>query len=118
MSKSTYIYDTSKGFSAFLKHHFSDKMNIDVCTNKKKFLLYDLKNYNVCFFIVNDMDDFFNLMQIYNKIDCFFIGSPNKIISQKIENLNYDSMVYLDFSSNKNDILSSISFNLMLKELL
>ncbi len=115
IAKNTYVYDTSKGFSAFIKHYYSEKMKIAVCTNKKNFYLEDVKDFDVCFFIVNDMDDFFNLMKIYPKVECFFIGTPNKIIGEKIENLNYDDVVYLDFNQNKNVILNSINFNLSLK---
>lgn len=118
MSKKTFVYDTSKGFSSFIKHYYSDKMSIDVCTNKKKFYLDNIKEYNTCFFIVNDMDDFFNLMKVYYKIEHFFIGTPNKIIGEKIEKLNYDDVVYLDFNNNKHDLLDTINFNLMLKEII
>ena len=59
MSNKTFIYDTSKGFSSLIKHYYSSKMNIDVCTNKKKLSLDNIKDYNTCFFVVNDMDDLF-----------------------------------------------------------
>lgn len=118
MGKKTYIYDTSKGFSSFIKHYYSDKMIIDVCTNKKNFYLDNIRDYNACFFIVNDMDDFFNLMKIYYKIDHFFIGSPNKVIGEKIENLNYEDVVFLDFNHNKHELLNTINFNLMLKDII
>ena len=118
MGKKTYIYDTSKGFSSFIKHYYSDKMIIDVCTNKKNFNFEDIKNYGTCFFIVNDMDDFFNLMKIYTKMEHFFIGSPNKIIGEKIENLHYECVVFLNFNNNKYELLETINYHLMLKDVI
>lgn len=118
MNKKTFIYDTSKGFSSLIKHYYSTKMNIDVCTSKKKFLLDDIKGYDACFFVVNDMDDFSNLIKVYCKIEHFFIGAPNKIIEDKIDGLNYEDVVVLDFNSSKHEILKIINHNLLLKKLI
>jgi hypothetical protein len=118
MNKKTFIYDTSKGFSSLIKHYYSTKLNIESCTNKKKFLLDNIKDYDICFFVVNDMDDLSNLIKIYHKIEHFIIGSPNKIIEEKILSLNYEDIVILDFNSSKHEILKVINQNLESKELL
>jgi hypothetical protein len=118
MNKKTFIYDTSKGFSSLIKHYYSSKMDIDSCTNKKKFSLDNIKEYDNCFFVVNDMDDLSNLLKIYYKIEHFFIGSPNKMIENKIEALSFEGAVILDFNRNKHDILKVINHNLELKELI
>lgn len=118
MTKNTFIYDTSKGFSSLIKHYYSTKMNIDVCTSKKRFLLDNIKGYDACFFVVNDMDDFSNLIKVYYKIEHFFVGAANKIIEDKIEGLNYEGIVVLDFNSSKREILKIINYNLLLKEII
>ena len=114
MKKKVYIYDTSKGFSSFIKHYYSDKMIIDVCTNKKNFNQNDIQKYDLCFFMVNDMDDYFNLMKIYTLIEHFFIVTTNKIIRKKINNLNYEDVVFIDFNNSKPELLEEINYNLML----
>ncbi|WP_395065786.1 hypothetical protein [Flavobacterium sp.] len=115
MNKKVYVYDTSKGFSSFIKHYYSDKMFIETCTNKKIFLLEEIIGFDTCFFIVHDMEDFFNLMQIFTKIKHFFIGSPNRKMSEKIEALNFEGVIVLDFHHCKADILKTINFNLKLE---
>lgn len=114
MEKKTYIYDTSKGFSSFIKHYYGDKMTIDVCTKKKNFTIEGLENYKICFFFVNDMDDYFNLIKIYTRIEYFFICTTNKIIREKINKLNYEDVFFLDFNDNKHELLETINYNLML----
>jgi hypothetical protein len=118
MKKKAFIYDTSKGFSSLIKHYYSTKMDIDVCTNKKNFVIDNIKDYDVCFFVVNDMDDLSNLIKAYYKIEHFFIGAPNKMIEDKIDSLNYENVVVLDFNSSKHEILKVINLNLELKELI
>jgi len=118
MEKRIYVYDTSKGFSSFIKHYYSEKMQIDVCTNKKNFFIDKITDYQVCFFIVNDIEDFFNLRKVYLKIEHFFIGSPHKIMCEKIENLHYEDVVYIDFNHNKHDILNTINYNLSYKNII
>jgi hypothetical protein len=118
MIKKTFIYDTSKGFSSLIKHYYSSKMDIDVCTSKKRFSLDNVKGYDTCFFVVNDMEDFSNLIKVYFKIEHFFIGVPNKIIEDKIEGLKYEDVVILDFNSSKHEILKVINQNLLQKELI
>ena len=54
MNKKAYVYDTSKGFSAFIKYNYSSKLNIFSCTKKKNFSVEKITDYNVCFFVVND----------------------------------------------------------------
>jgi hypothetical protein len=118
MNIKAYVYDTSKMFSYLIKHYYSEKMNIDVCTKKKNFFIEDIIDYEVCFFIVNDMDDFFNMRNVYLKIEHFFISSPNSIICEKIRNLNYDDVVYINFNNNKYEIFKEINASLTLKSII
>lgn len=118
MDKKVYVYDTSKGFSSFIKHYYSTKMNIDVCTNKKRFATEGINNYDTCFFVVNDMDDLFKLIKIYYKIEHFFIGSPSKIICEKMETFMSSNVVFLDFNQNKYEMLKTINTNLSVKNII
>jgi hypothetical protein len=118
MNKKTFVYDTSKGFSSFIKHYYSTKMDIDVCTNKKRFVIENIKDYETCFFVVNDMEDLSNLIKVHFKIEHLFIGVPNKIIEDKIYALNYENLVILDFSKSKHELLKVINDNLEPKELI
>ena len=115
--KKVFIYDTSKGFSSLIKHYYSTKINIDTCTNKN-FFLEKINDYDACFFIVNDMDDYLNLMKIYCKIGFFFISSPDKFIFKKIESLNFEDTILLDFNEKKGNLLRTINYNLIKNKLI
>lgn len=118
MIKKMFVYDTSKGFSSFIKYYYSEKMEIHICTNKIKFQNFIMSDYEVCFFIVNDIDDFLKLRIIYSQIEYFFISTPKKALYKKIEHLNYDDAIIIDFDYSKKDILSEINFNLNLKKII
>lgn len=118
MANKACIYDTSKGLGSLIKLHYSDKIEFSTIgkNNFKKSL--EKNDFNICFFIVNDMDDYFNLLKIYNYVEHFFIGSPKKFLCQKIDEIKYDDVVVIDLNLNKNDILKIINFNLRQKELI
>lgn len=114
MSKKTFIYDPSKGFSSLIKHYFSESLDIHICTKKMNLKNYKITDYDVCFFTVNDLEDLFLLKEVYFDIDYFFITSPRKIILEKVMNLNYDNIIFIDSEYNKKDIIYEINYNLML----
>jgi hypothetical protein len=118
MNKKVYIYDTSKGFSSLLKHYYSAKLSFDVCTNKKRFDTEAIQGYDACFFVVNDMEDFANLLKLYFKIEHFFVGVPNLIIKDKIERLKYNEIVILEFDKSKHELLKIINNNLLQRKLI
>jgi len=118
MSKKTFVYDTSKGFSSMIKQYFSEKMDIDICTNKKNFKNYKMSDYEVCFFTVNDIEDLFLLKKVYYEIEHFFITSPRKTIYEKVMNLKYEDAVYIDFDYSKKDIVYEINYNLSLNNII
>ncbi|WP_396144278.1 hypothetical protein [Flavobacterium sp.] len=118
MNKKVYIYDTSKGFSSLLKHYYSSKLDFDVCTNIKRFVPDSIEGYDACFFVVNDMDDFANLMNLYFKIEHFFVGVPNLIIKDKIERLKYEEIVILEFDKSKHELLKIINHSLIQRKLI
>ena len=113
----SYIYDTSKGYSSLIKHYYSDKMNIETCTNKKRFLANSVSEFDVCFFVINDIEDFFNLLKIYFKVQYIFVVSPIAEFIEKIQNLGYKDLIILDSKNNKHDLLKVINFNLSSIEL-
>lgn len=118
MSKKTFVYDTSKGFSSLIKHYFSEKIDIHICTNKKNFKNYKMSDYEVCFFSVNDIEDLFLLKKVFFDIDHFFITSPRKIILEKVMNLNYNNAIYIDSDYSKKDIIYEINYNLTLNKII
>ncbi|MEN9336544.1 MAG: hypothetical protein RLZZ500_1531 [Bacteroidota bacterium] len=99
------VYDTSKGFSSFVKHYFAKRVDIEVCTSKKKFSLDWFRNFQHCFFVVNDIEDLFNLMKVADLNNEVIAGSPSRILEMKIKNVNDHEVKVMDFSLNKNELM-------------
>ena len=112
MLKKTFVYDTSKGFSALLKQYYSEKLEMHHCTSKKSIKKYKASNFELCFFIVNDIDDLYLLSDIYFEIEHFFISTPKKYFIKKIETLKLVDAIMIDFDYSKKDMIKSIDFNL------
>lgn len=112
------VYDTSKGFSSFVKHYFSKRVDIEVCTSKKKFSLEWFKNFKHCFFVVNDIEDLFNLMKVAQLHNEVVAGSPSRILEMKIKTVNDQDVKLMDFSLNKNELMLYIDNYLKNNQLL
>ncbi|MEC4048478.1 hypothetical protein OX284_003480 [Flavobacterium sp. SUN046] len=112
MNNKTLIYDSSRGFSRMIKRYYSCNMNIDVCSNRKNFLYNKYTDYKLCFFIINDLDDFLNLKKIYFEIEHVIIATSRKIFEEKLINMNLEDVLVLDLQENKRDLIKSINFKL------
>jgi hypothetical protein len=64
------------------------------------------------------MEDFANLINLYYKIEHFFVGVPNLIIKDKVESLKYDEIVILEFDKSKHELLKIINQNLLQRKLI
>jgi len=112
MIKKTFIYDTSRGLSALIKHQYSEKLDIQNCCNIKKFKVFTMSDFDICFFVVNDIEDLLLLRDIYSEIKHFFIATPKKYFNQKIKSLNFKDSIIIDLDYSKRDIVKEIDFNL------
>ena len=118
MSNKTLIYDSSRGFSRMIKRYYSCNMNIDVCANRKNFLYNKYTDYNLCFFIINDIDDFLNLKKIYFEIEHIIIATSRSIFKEKLLNMNLEDVLVLDLQENKRDLIKVINNRLAESKLL
>jgi hypothetical protein len=112
--KKSIVYDTSKGFSAFVKLHFADKISIYCCGARKKLKAVNSADFEICFFVVNDIDDIFILKEFYFLIEHFFITSPKEVLMKKVESLKLDEIILIDFNSSKKDMYAQINSRLAL----
>ncbi len=103
------VYDTSKGFSSFVKHYFAKRLKVEVCTSKKKFNLEWFTKFQHCFFVVNDIEDLFNLMKVAQLHNAIVTGSPSRILESKIKTVNSQEMKVMDFSLSKNELMLFIN---------
>jgi hypothetical protein len=113
--KKALIYDSSKGFSSFIKRNYSEKLELDICNNKFNLKNYNSSNYQICFFMVNDIEDYFLLKKYYFEIEYFFIISYKTTLLEKIKKLEYTNAVLIDSDHSKKYILDLVNFLITIK---
>lgn len=111
-NKNVFVYDTTKGFSRFIKKYFKNYFNILCCTNKKKLPEQELTNIDFAFIIINDFDDIISFIWIYSKVKILFIGT--NMIKLKTKLKDEESIILLDLSKKKDELIIEIKNKLKL----
>lgn len=118
MCKKVIIYDNSCAFSALFKHYFSTKMEVQ-SSKDKSFILLNSFEYDVCFFMINNINDFVFFEEILSKIKVIFVMTPVQFFKYKIMSMEIKNAIFLEFNNDiKRDIMKTITFNLKLKNLI
>lgn len=105
-----FIYDSSKGFSRFLKLKLSGKHDLFICTNKHNIVNYYHYDFDCAFINFNDIDDLHNLFLIFHNVKRIFVSTNLQYIKEMISGT--DSIFLLDLEDKKSKILNEINFNL------
>lgn len=108
--KKIIIYDTSKGFSRFMKLNFSERYEVVLFFDFKDFRDIDFEEYSAGFFIINESTEVFDLMLIYSKIQSLFVGSRLPTISKSLNNV--DDITIIDLTRSRQEMVEFIDFNL------
>lgn len=106
------VYDTTKGFSSFVKKNFGKTYPIAACTSKKKFSAAQFKSYTICFFIVNDISDLLNLVRLNTLEIPVVVGTASNILDSKIDFVKNERMFALDFSQSKEALFLQLQYYL------
>ena len=118
MSKKVIIYDNSCAFSALFKHYFSTKMEVQ-SSKDKSFILLNSFEYDACFFMINNINDFVFFEEMLSKIKVIFVMTPVQFFKYKIMSMEIKNAIFLEFNNDiKRDIMKTITFNLKLKNLI
>lgn len=108
--KKILIYDTSKGFSRFIKLNFSDRYDVTLFFDYKDFRDIRFEEYSAGFFIINESIEAFDLMLIYSKLKSLIVGSRVPIISKNLNNV--DDITIIDLTKSRQEMVEFIDFNL------
>lgn len=103
-----YIYDTSKGFSLFMKYHFAHLLDIKACGHKADFNRDHPSMCDASFFILNSTDDFILFQSSYASARNIFVSSPSRMLEQTVSEMELEGCVVLDYSQLKSELLQSI----------
>jgi hypothetical protein len=106
------VYDTTKGFSSFVKKNFGKTYPIAACTSKKKFSATQFKSYTICFFIVNDINDLLNLVRLNTLEIPVIVGTASHILDSKIDFVKNERIFALDFSQSKEALFLQLQYYL------
>ena len=100
------IYDSSKGFTRFLKVNFSDEYVVYDFFDFKHFKDIPFEEHEANFFIINELSELVDLMQVYSKKTSLFVGTRLPDISKNL--LNIDNITIIDLTRSRQDIISFI----------
>lgn len=108
VKKKILIYDSSRGYSRFIKMNFKDfeVNNFSEFTNYRDI---NAEDFEAIFFIVNYHIELLDLICFKAKKTPIFFGSTLSEINAKIK--DFDNFILLDLSKNRKDILDFIKLH-------
>ncbi len=108
------IYDSSKGFSRFLKNNLPKKHELVICTNNQYLTQYYDEYFDCAFINFNDVADLKNLFVIVHQIKKIFVSTNLQDIKQNI--LLSNSIYLMELDENNSSLLNKINFHLEIIE--
>jgi hypothetical protein len=108
------IYDSSKGFSRFLKNNLSKNYELVICNNNQYLTKYYDEYFDCAFINFNDIDDLKHLFVIFHQIKKIFVSTNLHDIKQNI--LLNDSIYLIELDENNSTLLNKINFQLEIIE--
>ncbi|TDO94909.1 hypothetical protein [Flavobacterium sp. 245] len=108
------VHDSSRGFSKFLKSHYSNKFTIEVHKKKKELVSNQFDGYSFGFINICAYDDLIYVKFIESKVKFVFIVSAKKEFNE----IKFDSkkVCFLDSFNLKSDIIKQINIQIKLME--
>jgi endonuclease III-like uncharacterized protein len=113
MSNKILVYDTSRGFSRFIKSKLESQFEVEVINNKKDIKKYNITDFKTIFFIVNDVLDSLVFSSFYYDVSTVFLGITIKNLENRFE--NYDNIISINLDLTKKELLQYINNQLELQ---
>lgn len=104
------VYDTSKGLGRLINKNFKNEYEITLCLYYDELFNYDLKQFKVAFFIINENEDIINFIAVRNHVKIIFVSSNKQEINQILKLLN--NIELIDMQIPKNKMIDKIRFHL------
>jgi hypothetical protein len=86
-----FVYDTSRGFSRFLKSNYQKEFTIDTCYYSQRFWEIEWKEYDCAFVMINGYEDLPVLLELDTRVKYIFVSSPfldtKKILSKSCKRI-------------------------------
>lgn len=109
--KKILIYDSSRGYSRFIKLNFKDfeVINFSEFNNYKDI---NTEDFDAVFFIVNYPIELVDLICLQQKTALIFVGTRLLEIADKVK--DFDNTIFLDLQQIRSVLLDLIQFNFII----
>ena len=112
-----FVYDTSRGFSRFIKSQYGNQFEIDVCSYPVRFREKAIEKgiYDFAFININSYEDLSVFVALDGLIDHIFVSSPLLDVKRLLP--KYSKVVLLDSTLLRRDTVKIINSNVALIKL-
>jgi hypothetical protein len=104
------VYDTSRGFSRFIKSKFDDQFEVIVLSSPQEIKKYKTDNLAVLLFIVNDGVDAILFSNMFYNAKHVFLGIAAKHLEDRF--VNYNNIIPVDLNMPKKELFQYINHHL------
>jgi hypothetical protein len=104
------VYDTSRGFSRFIKSKFEEQFEVKVISSPQEIKKYKTDDLGVLLFIVNDGVDAILFSNIFYNTRHVFLGIAAKHLEDRF--INYNNVITIDLELPKKELFQYINHHL------
>lgn len=108
VKKKILIYDSSRGYSRFIKLNFKD-FEVNNFSDFRNYKDINTDDFAAVFFIINYHVELVDLICLQPKKTPIFVGTRLSEIVDKVK--DFDNIIFLDLQQSKKDILDCIKYN-------
>jgi len=105
-----YVYDTSRGFSRFIKAKFEEQFDVKVISSQQEIKKYKTEDLGILLFIVNDGVDALLFSNMFYNTKHVFLGIAAKHLEDRF--VNYNNVIAVDLELPKKELFQYINYHL------
>ena len=105
-----YVYDTSRGFSRFIKSKFEEQFDVKVISSQQEIKKYKTEDLGILLFIVNDGVDAILFSNMFYNTKHVFLGIAAKHLEDRF--VNYNNVIAVDLELPKKELFQYINYHL------
>lgn len=104
------VYDTSRGFSRFIKSKFDEQFDVTVISSPQEIKKYKSEDLGILLFIVNDGVDAILFSNMFYNTKHVFLGIAAKNLEDRF--VNYNNVIPIDLELTKKELFQYLNHHL------
>lgn len=104
------VYDTSRGFSRFIKSKFDEQFDVTVISSPQEIKKYKSEDLGILLFIVNDGVDAILFSNMFYNTKHVFLGIAAKYLEDRF--VNYNNVIPIDLELTKKELFQYLNHHL------